>query len=151
MYILSSITTSDKYLESKNWKFYQYGWTYNTETRLFRVLMRTVINPVKTRCSHLNTEGKNTDKPGTETGFFPFPPNSVDTLKAIHLCPLYHVCIYAPWTISRLMYNKMSNFLYFPEGMDFRPSIVFWHLLSTNLELNALKMGISFKVQAMHV
>ena len=53
---------------------------YNTETRLFRVLMRTVINPVKTHCSHLNTEGKNTAKPDTETGFFPFPPNSVDTL-----------------------------------------------------------------------
>ena len=25
-------------------------------------------------------KGKNTDKPGTETVFFPYPPNSVDAL-----------------------------------------------------------------------
>ena len=60
-------------------------WTNNTETRFFRVLKRTVRNPVKTRCSHLNTEGKNTEKPGTETGFFPYPPNSVDSLRHVQL------------------------------------------------------------------
>ena len=75
-------------------------WTNNTETRFFRVLKRTVRNPVKTRCSHLNTEGKNTEKPGTETGFFPYPPNSVDSLTLYLLlmrCVLMGTLIFNVW------------------------------------------------------